>query len=315
MKTRYSVILLLLLAVISLYIGNIEITWNDLITWNREKLEILLLTRLPRLLSVILTGAGLSISGLIMQQISRNRFVSPTTGASVDAANLGLLVAAIFFSSSGYFGSLLLTAGFALLGTFAFVLTLRKVQLRNLVLAPLLGLMLGGVIQAISTFLAYRYDMVQSLNAWMIGSFTWVIKGRYELLYLSVPMAVIAFAYANRFTIAGMGEDLSTNLGLNYVRIVNIGLSIVSLVTATVVIIVGSVPFLDLIVPNIISIYKGDHLRHTLWDTALFGAIFLLVCDIFSRLIIYPYEIPIGLTVGTVGCLTFLILLFRRRGE
>lgn len=301
------------LSVISLFIGNIEISIGDIVSWNREKLDIFALTRIPRLLSVVLTGAGMSISGLIMQRISQNKFVSPTTGASVDSANLGLLVATIFFSSYGYAGSLLLAAAFSLLGTFTFILILRKAQLKNVVLAPLLGIMLGGVIQAIATFLAYRYDMVQSLNAWMIGSFTWVIKGRFELLYLSIPMAAIAFLYANRFTIAGMGEDLSTNLGVNYARVVNIGLAIVSLVTAAVVVIVGAVPFLDLIIPNLISIQKGDHLRRTIWDTALLGVVFLLTCDIFSRLIIYPYEIPIGLTVGTVGCFGFLTLLLRRR--
>jgi iron complex transport system permease protein len=314
-KTRYYVILAVILSLISLFIGNIEISISDIADWNREKLDIFALTRIPRLLSVVLTGVGMSISGLIMQHISRNKFVSPTTGASVDSANLGLLTATIFFSSYGYAGSLLLTAVFSLLGTFTFILILRKAQLRNVVMAPLLGIMLGGVIQAIATFLAYRYDMVQSLNAWMIGSFTWVIKGRFELLYLSIPLAALAFIYANRFTIAGMGEDISTNLGVNYLRVVNIGLVIVSLVTASVVVIVGSVPFLDLIIPNLISIQKGDNLRRTIWDTALVGVVFLLACDIFSRLIIYPYEIPIGLTVGTAGCLGFLTILLRRREE
>lgn len=275
-------------------------------------MDVLLLTRLPRLLSVILTGAAMSVCGLIMQQISQNRLVSPTTGASVDSASLGLLVATIYFSSMGYMGSLLVTAVFALAGTFTFILILRKVQIRNMVLAPLIGLMLGGVIQAMATFLAYRFDMVQSLNAWMIGSFTWITKGRYELLYICVPLVIIAFVYANRFTIAGMGEDMSTNLGLSYARIMNLGLAIVSLVTASVIVIVGAIPFLDLVIPNLVSLYKGDHLKRTLWGTALFGAVFLLVCDIFSRLVIYPYEIPIGLTVGSIGCFVFLTLLMKK---
>ena len=255
MKTRYWIALLVVFSVLSLFIGNIEIGWHDLATGNREKLEILALTRLPRLVSIIITGAGMSVCGLIMQQISRNKFVSPTTGASVDAAGLGLLIAAIFFSASGYLASLLLTLGCALLGTFAFILLLKRVQLRSVVLAPLLGIMLGGVIQSLSVFLAYRFEMVQSLNAWMMGSFTLVMKGRFELLYLSLPMVVIAFLYANKFTIAGMGEEISTNLGLKYRHVVNVGLTIVSLVTATVVVIVGAVPFLDLIIPNLASLF------------------------------------------------------------
>ncbi len=314
-KTWHSIVVLLLLSVFSVSIGSIDISLADLTYGNKEKTDILLLSRLPRLLSVLLTGAGMSICGLIMQQITRNRLVSPTTGASVDSANLGLLTATIFFSFMGYQGSLVFAAAFALIGTLVFTSILRKVQLKDMTLAPLLGLMLGGVIQSIAMFLAYRYDMVQSLNAWMIGSFTWVMKGRYELLYLCLPMVALAYAYAHRFTVAGMGQDISTNLGVNYQRIVNLGLAIVSVVTATVVVIVGAIPFLDLIIPNIISLSKGDNLKRTLLDTALLGANFLLACDLFSRLVIYPYEIPIGLTVGTIGCLGFLVLLFRRNSS
>lgn len=313
MKTIYLIIALVGFSIVSLFVGNIEISAADIFNLNPEKTEILLLTRVPRLAAILITGAGMSICGLILQQISRNKFVSPTTGASVSSANFGLLVATVFFSAYGYLASLVFAAAFALAGTFAFILILRKVQVRNVVLVPLLGIMLGGLIESMATFLALRYNMVESLNAWMVGSFTWIVRGRFELLFLSVPFVALAFLYANKFTIAGMGEDFSTNLGLSYQKIVNLGLVIVSLVTATVVIIVGAVPFLDLIVPNIVSLYKGDNLRKTIWDTALFGALFLLVCDIFSRLVIFPYEIPIGLTVGVIGSATFLFLLFRRR--
>ncbi len=202
---------------------------------------------------------------------------------------------------------------FALAGTFAFIALLKKVQVRNVVLVPLLGIMLGGLIESMAVFLAYRFNMVESLNAWMIGSFTWIVRGRFELLYLSLPLVALAIWFADRFTIAGMGKDISTNLGLRYEQVVNLGLVIVSMVTATVVIIVGAVPFLDLIVPNIVSLYRGDNLRRTIWDTALFGAVFLLICDIFSRLVIFPYEVPIGLTVGVIGGVVFLVLLMRQR--
>ncbi len=313
MKTSYLIILLVVFSVVSLFIGNISISVQDVLDWNPEKVEILTLTRLPRLAAIIITGAGMSICGLILQHISRNKFVSPTTGASVQSASFGLLIATIFFSAYGYLASLILATIFSLTGTFAFILILRRVQVKNIVLVPLLGIMLGGLIESMATFLAYRFNMVESLNAWMVGSFTWIVKGRFELLYLSIPLVFIAFLYANKFTIAGIGEDFSTNLGLKYNQIVNLGLVIVSLVTATVIIIVGAVPFLDLIVPNIVSLYKGDNLRKTIWDTALFGAVFLLVCDIFSRVVIFPYEIPIGLTVGVIGSTTFLIMLFRRR--
>lgn len=313
MSTGYLAMLLAILSVVSLMIGNIPISFQDILSLDPEKMELIALTRFPRLAAVIITGAGMSICGLIMQQISRNRFVSPTTGASVNSAHFGLLIATVFFSAYGYLASLALATIFSLLGTAAFIAMLRRVKVRNIVMVPLLGIMLGGLIESMAIFVAYRYNMVEALSAWMIGSFTWVIKGRFELLYLSIPLVIVAYFYASKFTIAGMGEDLSTNLGLNYNRVVNVGLGIVSMVTAVVVIIVGAVPFLDLIVPNIVSLYKGDNLKRTIIDTALFGAVFLLVCDIFSRIVIFPYEVPIGLTVGVIGSIIFLILLFRRQ--
>ena len=142
-----------------------------------------------------------------------------------------------------------------------------------------------------------------------------VLKGNYELLYLSIPLVIVAFFYANKFTVAGMGEDFSKNLGLNYNKVVNIGLIIVSLISSVVVITVGKIPFLGLIIPNIVTIYKGDNLKNSLYDTALLGAVFLLACDILGRLVIYPYEISIGLIVGVLGSAIFLYLLIRRNGH
>lgn len=147
----------------------------------------------------------------------------------------------------------------------------------------------------------------------MQGDFSMIMSGNYELMYVSIPILFIAYAYANKFTIAGMGEDFSKNLGLNYQQVVNLGLIIVALVTAAVVLSIGVIPFLGLIIPNIVSIYQGDHLKNNLLHTALLGAIFVLVCDVVGRIIIYPYEIPISLTVGVIGSGIFLYLLLRRK--
>ena len=89
------------------------------------------------------------------------------------------------------------------------------------------------------------------------------------------------------------------------------GLTITATMTALVVVTVGTLPFLGLIVPNIVSIYRGDHLKNALPHTAVLGAIFVLVSDILGRVIVYPYEINIGLTIGVFGTLIFLVMLFK----
>lgn len=312
MLRKIMITLLIVLSLISLFIGNVTIRITDLFTLSEVERTIFLVGRVPRLISVLVTGAGMSISGLIMQQITRNKFVAPSTAVTVDAAKLGLVIATAFMTTRNLFGQMLVSFSFALIGTFLFMFLLRKIQFKNAIFIPLLGIMLGNIIDSVSTFLAYRLDMIQNINAWMVGSFTNIIQGRYELLYLTVPLLIIAYLYASKFTVAGMGEDFAKNLGLNYNLVVTIGLVIVALTTASVIITVGSIPFLGLIIPNIVSLYRGDNMKKTILDTGILGALFLLICDVIGRVIIFPYEISIGLTVGLFGSLIFIYLLQRR---
>ncbi|MFP7285530.1 ABC transporter permease [Shouchella clausii] len=315
MKIRYLLPLLLILSFASLFIGVQDISPLDLFRLDDEDVQTLVISRIPRLLSVLIVGVSLSVCGLIMQQLTQNKFVSPTTAGTMDWARLGILVAVVVFTQASTLQRMFIAFLFALFGTFLFMKILERIRFKNVVFVPLVGLMLGSVVNSITTFLAYRYDLVQSLSSWMQGSFSLVLKGRYEILYIGIPLVVIAFLFANRFTVAGMGKDFSTNLGLNYNQIMNIGLFIIAMITATIVVTIGSIPFLGLVIPNIVSIIRGDNLKNSLPHTALLGAIFLLACDILGRVLIYPYEIPIGLVVGVVGSAIFLYLLLRRRSH
>ncbi|MDR4341720.1 iron chelate uptake ABC transporter family permease subunit, partial [Bacillus thuringiensis] len=175
---------------------------------------------------------------------------------------------------------------FALAGNFLFMKILERIKFNDTIFIPLVGLMLGNIVSSIATFIAYKYDLIQNVSSWLQGDFSLVVKGRYELLYLSIPLVIIAYVYADKFTLAGMGESFSVNLGLKYKRVVNIGLIIVSLITSLVILTVGMLPFLGLIIPNIVSIYRGDNLKNSLPHTALLGAVFVLFCDILGRVII-----------------------------
>lgn len=313
MKKRYLFIILITLSFISLFVGVTEIkAWKLWQGISEQQLQILLLSRIPRLLSIIIAGIGMSVCGLIMQQLTRNKFVSPTTAGTMDSARLGVLVSLLLFSSAGMLLKASIAFFFALAGTFIFMKILDRIKFKDVIFIPLVGLMFGSIVGSITTFFAYKYDLIQNMSSWLQGNFSLIIKGRYELLYISVPLLIITYLYANRFTVAGMGEEFSINLGLKYKQVVNIGLVIVAAVTSIVILTVGMIPFLGLIVPNIVSIFRGDHLKDNLPYTAMIGAIFVLACDILGRIIIYPYEIPIGLTVGVIGSALFLYLLFRR---
>ncbi|APH20762.1 ABC transporter permease [Clostridium botulinum] len=315
MKKRYLILALIILSICSIFIGVKDISFIDIFNSDDVKLKVLLISRIPRLISIIVVGVSMSIAGLIMQQISRNKFVSPDTASTIDSAKLGVLVALMIFPSATITEKMIVSFIFSLLGTFLFMKILKKIKVKNSIFIPLVGIMLGNIIDSITTFFAYKYDLIQSIASWLQGDFSLIIKGNYELIYFSLPLVVIAFIYANKFTVAGMGEDFSKNLGVNYNRIINIGLVIVALISSLVVITVGKIPFLGLIVPNIVTLYKGDNLKNSLCSTALLGAVFLLGCDILGRLVIYPYEISIGLVVGVIGSIVFLYLLFRRNGN
>ncbi len=307
----------LLLGAASLFVGVSSVTWGSLVGSEASDtaLEVLLASRVPRTVALMLAGAGMAVCGLIMQMLARNKFVEPATAGTAESAILGILVITFFMPELPVIVRMLVSAACALAGTALFLAILRRIPLRSPLVVPLVGIMLGGVIGAVTAFFAYRYDLLQSLVGWTTGDFSGVIRGRYELLYLSFGLTVLAYIAADRFTVAGMGEDFTANLGLNYRRVVSLGLVIVSLVTAVVVVTCGMIPFLGLVVPNVISLLMGDNMRRSLPYVAGLGAGLVLACDIVGRLVIHPFEIPIGTMMGIIGSVVFLYLLLRKNSH
>lgn len=275
--------------------------------------QLLLVSRLPRTVALLLAGISLAVAGMIMQMLVRNRYVEPSTAGTIESATLGILCLTLLAPDTPVIGKMLVATAFAMAGTLVFLAILRRIPLRSPFLVPLIGLVLGGVVHAVTTFFAYRYDMLQSIYAWSTADFSGVLRGRYELLWIGFALACSAYLAADRYTVAGMGQQFTTNLGLNHRRLTLVGLLIVSAISAVVVVTAGSIPFLGLIVPNAVSLLMGDNMRRSVPWVALLGGIFVLACDIIGRLVYYPYEIPIGTVVGVVGGAAFLYLLLGRR--
>ena len=308
-------LLLCFLFLVSLFLGAGDMSLAGLLHMDSEAWQLLLISRLPRALALVLAGTSLAVAGLIMQMLVRNRFVEPSTAGTVESATMGILAVTLLAPGIPVLGKMLVAALFALAGTALFLLILRRIPLRSAFLVPVVGLVLGGVIQAVTTFFAYQYDLMQALNTWTMGDFSGVLRGRYELLWVAFALSCAAYFAADRFTVLGMGEQFTTNLGLNHKRLMLIGMVLVSAISAVVVVTAGSVPFLGLLVPNVVSIIFGDNMRRSLPWVAFLGALFVLACDIVGRLIIYPHEIPIGTVVGVVGSALFLYLLLNRRSR
>ncbi|MFG6079905.1 iron chelate uptake ABC transporter family permease subunit [Paracoccus litorisediminis] len=274
---------------------------------------VLMESRLPRTLAVILTGAALAVAGVVLQALVRNRFVGPETTGTAESATLGLLAVTILFPASPLWVKMVAASLAAMLGTALFVAVIRRLPMREVMLVPIAGLVLSGVIGAIATFIGWQTDLLQYVNGWLMsGEFSGVLAGRYELLWVAAVAAGLAWFAADRFAILGLGDSVATGLGLSPGAVMRLGLAVVAVVTAMVITTVGLIPFVGLVVPNIVARIMGDNLRASIPVVAVFGAVLLLTCDLIGRLIRFPYEIPVGTILGVVGAVIFLWLLYRR---
>jgi len=304
-----------ILCLASLLVGVKEVSWGAMFAESDDVWLTLTASRLPRLMTLVLTGAGLSVCGVVLQQMVRNRFVEPGTTGALDAAKLGILVSLVCMPAAGTPARMLFALAFCLLASGLYVALIARVVTRlhtaNTVLVPVVGLMYGAVLSAVAEFYAFRHNILQSMQGWLLGDFSRVVQGHYETIYVLVPVVALVFWYARRFTVLGMGRDTASSLGLGYRATLALGLLLVAMTVATTVMAVGAIPFVGLVVPNLVALRHGENLERTLPLVALGGASLLLACDIIGRVLLYPFEVPIGLTAGAVGGVLFLALIVR----
>ncbi|WP_455331589.1 ABC transporter permease [Exiguobacterium profundum] len=302
----FTVIIVLGLAVLSLFTGVYDLSRAD-------GFDMFWITRVPRTVALMLTGAAMAMAGLVMQLITQNRLVEPTTTGTLEWAGLGLLTVYLLVPAPSLMMRMTGAIVFSFIGTMVFFWFLRSVKLRSSLIVPIIGLMLGAVISAISTFLGLFFRASQAIEGWFVGSFASVQIGRYEYLWVIIVVTVLIFLLANRLTLAGLGEDIATSLGVNYNQLMMMATGLIALSVGVVATVIGNLPFLGLIVPNLVSMFRGDDLRSNLPWVCLVGMGAILVSDLISRTIIMPFELPVSLILGTVGAIVFIMILMRQR--
>ncbi|MFD2841755.1 ABC transporter permease [Populibacterium corticicola] len=306
-KLLIGVVAVGLLLVVSLFTGVYDIFNGDF------GLEMFAITRIPRTIALVLAGAAMAMCGLVMQLLTQNRFVEPTTTGTTEWAGLGLLLMLILVPNASLMTKMVAAIIASFVGTMIFFLFLRRVQLTSSLIVPIVGIMIGAVVGSVSTYLALVTNKLQNLGVWFAGSFTSVLRGQYEALWIVAFVAVAVFIAADRFTVAGLGEDIATNVGLNYNQVILLGTGLIAVATGVVTVVVGNLPFLGLIVPNVVSMIRGDDLRSNLPWVCLLGIAIVTVCDLIGRTIIMPFEVPVSLILGVVGAVVFIALLLRSR--
>ncbi|PVE96987.1 iron chelate uptake ABC transporter family permease subunit [Microbacterium sp. TPD7012] len=306
-KLLIGVLAVAVLLVISLFTGVYDIAGAG------DGAEMFQITRVPRTIALVLAGAAMAMAGLVMHLLTQNRFVEPTTTGTTEWAGLGLLAVMVLVPQPSLPLRMAGAVFAAFVGTLVFFAFLRRVALKSSLIVPIVGIMLGAVVGAVSTYLALATNSLQIIGVWFAGSFTSVMRGQYEMLWIVAIVGVIVFIVADRLTIAGLGEEIATNVGVNYNRVILLGTVLIAITTGVVTVVVGNLPFLGLIVPNVVSMVRGDDLRSNLPWVCLLGIAIVTVCDIIGRTIIMPFEVPVSLILGVVGAVVFVLLLLRQR--
>lgn len=310
-KVNYLLLLtvsLLLLILMSLFTGAYDIQGQA------DGWQMFLITRVPRTLTLLLSGSALAMCGLLMQLLTQNRFAEPTTTGTVEWAGLGLTLVYIILPAPTLFQRMTGAIVFAFIGTLIFFVIIQRINWQSSLIVPIVGIMLGAIISAVASFLGLVFNRTQSLEVWFTGSFTQVQQGRYEYLWLILIITVVIFLGADRLMIASLGKGVATGLGVNYQGLVLFGVTLIALAVGIVTAVIGQLPFLGLIVPNLVSMWRGDNLRANLPYVCLLGMILMTACDILSRVLIAPLEMPVSLILGSLGSLVFLLLLKAFKG-
>ncbi|NYT65278.1 iron chelate uptake ABC transporter family permease subunit [Alcaligenaceae bacterium] len=309
-------VLVLVLSVISLNVGASRMKLLHLFTEPDDKVsQLLFVSRLPRTIALILAGAALAVSGLILQMLARNRLVEPSSTGTVDAAIFGMLLCTLVAPDMAMWLKFSVVTVCSIVGTVLFLTVLKCIPLRSALIVPLVGLVLAGVLHTGNNLLAHQFELSQALQAWDSGDFSAILRGRYELLWVAAGITLLAMLLADRFTVMGMGKDFATNMGLSYTSLLSVGVLLVSMVIASIVVIAGVIPFIGFLVPNLIRLIAGDNLRRAIPLVVLAGSALMLAADLLGRLLIHPYEVPASSILAIVGSIVFLVILLRGRKQ
>jgi len=281
--------------------------------------QIFFIARLPRVLSAALVGSGLALSGVVFQALLRNALASPDTLGVSAGASLGAMLAITFHADFSLFGvSAVAIAAFAgSLGALAIVYGLSAARRRGTSTMVLLlaGVTLTALLSAVIRFVQYLADFTETFQTmrWMMGSLD--VASYVPIVAALVPMAIawVGFATLPRvLNLMSVGADSAAARGVDVTLTERVALVSASLATGASVSLAGPVAFVGIIVPHLVRLIVGADHRLVLPASALFGATFLIVCDLAARTVFAPLELPVGIVTAMVGGPVFLWLLLRR---
>jgi iron complex transport system permease protein len=324
-------LLLIILFFVNISLGSVSIPFSEIFTTltggtpPKESWETIILNfRLPKAITAILVGSGLSICGLLMQTLFRNPLAGPFVLGISSGASLGV---AILILGSSVFGGFLLSSSLsnwslpiaASLGAFlvlsAVIIAANKV--RNTMSILIIGLMFGSLTSAVISVLAYfsEANQIQQYLFWSFGSLgdlTWNELLVFSLIYfVGIIGAITVIKPLNSFL---LGENYAMSLGINIKKSRNIILLITSLLTGVITAFSGPIAFVGLAVPHIARmLFSSSNHKILIPSTAIIGAIVLLICDSIAQLPTSEFTLPINAITSLFGAPIVIWLLIRKK--
>jgi len=311
-KTIFLLFILLGIAVIfGLVKGSVRIPLADL--WHKDN-QVIVNLRLLRILAAILAGSGLAVGGIVLQAILRNPLAEPYLLGTSSAAGLAAVIAVILGVSRIYMPiAAFLGALFSIILVYALASERKQIADRSLILS---GVIVSIAFSSLIVFLiSLCGDKVShEMNWWLWGSlqvYDWQL-----VLLVSIPVVLgiaVIYIFSQDLNAIQLGEEEARHLGINTRSVKNILIIITTLITASLICICGIIGFVGLVVPHMMRSLVGPNHRVLIPTTCLAASIFMVACDLFSRTLFSPIEIPIGVITAVIGAPVFIILL--KRGQ
>jgi len=320
-KFLISITLLIIMFVLSLVLGAADISARDV--WyaltssqTSDSITIIRELRLPRELAAVFVGAALSVSGAIMQGMTRNPLADPGLLGLTAGANAALAITIAFLPGTNYFG--LMIACFIGAGVGA-SLVFGIGSLKRGGLSPfrivLAGAAVSAFLHAIAEGIGLTFKISKDVSMWTAGG---LVGTSWSQLQVIVPFIIIgliiAILLSRQITILSLNEDVATGLGQNTTQIKAILFVIIILLSGTAVALVGNIAFIGLMVPHIVRAIVGTDYRFIIPMAAITGATFMLAADTLSRTINAPYETPVAAIISVAG-LPFFLWIIRKGGR
>lgn len=278
--------------------------------------QIIIHSRLPRAVGALLIGAFLAISGALMQGMTRNYLASPSIMGVSDGSAFAITLCMVFMPDSNSMEMILYSfIGSALSIVIVFGLASLLPGGLSPVRMAILGTIIGTFLSSLSAAMAAYFQISQNISFWYNARLHQLNP---ELIKLAIPFAVIGIVLASwlskSITVLSLGEEIALSLGQKTKLIKFATMLTVVILTGISVALAGKIGFVGLIVPHIVRFLTGVNYRWIIPCSGIVGALFLALCDVVSRFLNYPYEMPIGVVTSLLG-VPFFLYLIRSKGD